>query len=414
MSSPFFSIVIPTRNRYNTLPYSIETVLKQEFADFELIVSDNSDQDQTISQDLIKNYQYESRIKFYRPPAALSMSDHYEFAVSRSIGEYIILFGDDDGLTAGALGKMYTIIKETKAKLVSWARVEYSWPDRVQTQLANQMIIPYMGKTGIMRSKSYIKKVITFNADYRYLPMIYNSAVNRSVIESLKSKTGRIFNAISPDIYTGYAFAWLLKEYITVGIPLSINGASSKSIGAAHEANDTSGKADFIALNKASTIKWPDTIPEIYTSYLGIIEPFVQLTKFFPELRNYITRKRIYQILIRKLESTSQKDLDVKISKILDSAKKDKAFYQWLNNYIQKVKPAHVANTIEDLENRVGFDGSHLIMDASKYGLNNVFDVSVFIGNLFGNIKQYNYSDDALPRLKKRIKKAVAIIIWGV
>ena len=38
---PFFSIVIPTRNRHDTLHYSIETVLQQNFDDYEIFGNDN-------------------------------------------------------------------------------------------------------------------------------------------------------------------------------------------------------------------------------------------------------------------------------------------------------------------------------------------------------------------------------------
>ena len=38
---PFFSIVIPTKNRPEYLRESIQSVLLQDFTDYELIVSDN-------------------------------------------------------------------------------------------------------------------------------------------------------------------------------------------------------------------------------------------------------------------------------------------------------------------------------------------------------------------------------------
>ena len=47
MNFPFFTIVIPTRNRVQTLEYSIHTILNQTFKDFEIVVSDNSTNDET-------------------------------------------------------------------------------------------------------------------------------------------------------------------------------------------------------------------------------------------------------------------------------------------------------------------------------------------------------------------------------
>ena len=45
--SPFFSVLIPTRNRPNLTADLINSVLSQSFSDFELIVADNSSDEET-------------------------------------------------------------------------------------------------------------------------------------------------------------------------------------------------------------------------------------------------------------------------------------------------------------------------------------------------------------------------------
>ena len=118
MGSPFFSIIIPTRNRYETLQYAIRTVLSQEFDSFELIISDNSDPANLHEVKLIREYLDDERVRYCRPASVLSMSDNWEFAVSNANGEFIIVFGDDDGLVSGALGHIYNIIKKTASRLM--------------------------------------------------------------------------------------------------------------------------------------------------------------------------------------------------------------------------------------------------------------------------------------------------------
>src|SRR5689334_13645205 len=131
MNAPVFSIIIPTRNRYDTIRYSIMTVLNQQFQSFELIISDNSDEENLQYRDSIKDLLTKDRVKYFRPEQVLSMSDHWEFAVSKATGKYIIIFGDDDGLVSGSLNIIDKALQSTQAELVSWARVEYSWPDRM-------------------------------------------------------------------------------------------------------------------------------------------------------------------------------------------------------------------------------------------------------------------------------------------
>jgi glycosyltransferase involved in cell wall biosynthesis len=412
--APFFSIIIPTRNRYETLKYTIRTVLSQKFGSFELIISDNSDPANFDQAGLISEYLGNERVKYFRPETVLSMSDSWEFALSHAKGEYIIIFGDDDGLIRGSLNRISEIIRKTGANLVSWARVEYSWPDRLPIEYANVMDIPYVEKTGMVNGKEYIKKLISFEADYRHLPMFYNSAVSKNLVNLLKEKTGRVFNAASPDIYSGYAFAHLAKKYICIGRPLSINGVSAKSNGAAHINEDESIKADYWKTFNTSEIKWPQSIPVLPVNYLGVLEPFLQLSRFFPELKGYISRKKIYRILVDTVEAGDHKGMDEKRRIILESAKNDHSLHSWLRGYAHKaairnkpVSPGHRGSIM-------GFSGEHLFLDGSKFGLKTVDDVSVFVDDLLGDIKDTNFLKPAALPLLNRIKKAAAILLRGL
>ena len=44
---PFFSIVIPTRNRAGLLPHALRSALAQTWQDYEILVSDNHSTDAT-------------------------------------------------------------------------------------------------------------------------------------------------------------------------------------------------------------------------------------------------------------------------------------------------------------------------------------------------------------------------------
>lgn len=414
-AQPFFSIVIPTRNRYETLQFALQTVLKQTFSSFELIVSDNSDAASLDRLDTIKASLQDPRVRYVRPSSVLPMSDHWEFALSHASGEYVIVFGDDDGLVAGALDDIHRIIQKTEAPLVCWLRVEYSWPDRLPADHANLLVMPYAGKTGMIDAEKFIRQIITCNEDYRSLPMLYNSAVSRKLIGTLKEKTGRIFNGVSPDIYSGYAFAHLTKKYILVSHPLSINGVSARSNGSAHLNNDNSSKAEFWELLKRSEIRWPTELPEIYTAYLGIVEPFIQLKRFFPELDSYISRKEIYRILIGRLNGTSEAEVEMMKEKILLSSKSDPSFHQWVKDRLRKSKPVILPpGSPSHYEDEIGFTGSHLVLDASKFGLANVDDVSLFVRNLYGKPKDLNFQKPVAMPLKTRLRKAAGMILRPV
>lgn len=95
MSSPSISILLPTYNYARFLPEAIESVLAQDWTDYELLISDDRSTDG--SADIIAAYAArDSRIRFYRQPANLGMVANWNWCLGQARGEYIkFLFGDD-------------------------------------------------------------------------------------------------------------------------------------------------------------------------------------------------------------------------------------------------------------------------------------------------------------------------------
>ena len=49
MKNIFFNIVIPTKNRANTLPLTIKTLINQNYGDYKIVIADNNSTDNTES-----------------------------------------------------------------------------------------------------------------------------------------------------------------------------------------------------------------------------------------------------------------------------------------------------------------------------------------------------------------------------
>ena len=83
----FFSICVPTRNRTETLFHCLKTLLNQSFNFYEIIVTDNSDEEESIKTlKLIEEFK-SSKIRYYKTPSILSMTGNYEFALSKTSGK---------------------------------------------------------------------------------------------------------------------------------------------------------------------------------------------------------------------------------------------------------------------------------------------------------------------------------------
>jgi len=122
MTAPKVSVLIPTYNYARYLPEAIESVLEQDFRDFELLISDDCSTDN--SAEVIARYAArDGRIRFQIHPKNLGMVENWNWCLSQARGEYIkFIFGDDKLLSPSAIGKMAALMESDPAiSLVSTA-----------------------------------------------------------------------------------------------------------------------------------------------------------------------------------------------------------------------------------------------------------------------------------------------------
>src|SRR5579871_1085273 len=182
-SRPYFSICVPTRNRSETLLYCLKTLLDQDFDSYEIIVSDNSDIEENRTKEVI-NQLNSSKIKYFRQHTVLSMTENYEFALSKAYGKFITCLGDDDGLIVNSLSYVKRFIEHYDATVVKCAEPVYWWPgSHVHPQSA--MTFPYERPVSKILSKSSLGKVANFELSYFNLPMLYYSFISRDIIDEV-------------------------------------------------------------------------------------------------------------------------------------------------------------------------------------------------------------------------------------
>jgi glycosyltransferase involved in cell wall biosynthesis len=113
MRKPFFSIVVPTYNREKMIGKCIESVIAQEFADWELVIVDDGSKDAT--EAVVKSYR-EPRIKYiYQDNAERSAARNN--GIEHALGEYITFLDSDDYYLPQRLRLMHEFI--SKEALVS-------------------------------------------------------------------------------------------------------------------------------------------------------------------------------------------------------------------------------------------------------------------------------------------------------
>ncbi|MFT3780472.1 MAG: glycosyltransferase family A protein [Nibricoccus sp.] len=93
--SPKVSILVPTYNYARFLPEALESVLRQDFSDFELIVSDDCSNDN--SAEVLNHFALrDRRVQIQLHKKNLGMVANWNWCLGQARGEYVrYLFGDD-------------------------------------------------------------------------------------------------------------------------------------------------------------------------------------------------------------------------------------------------------------------------------------------------------------------------------
>ncbi len=111
MSSPFFSVIIPTYNAERFIERTLNSVLHQTFTEFELIVVDDGSNDKTA--DILKRYaDKDARIRIITTPNSGGPTVPTNIGITTARGAYIAFLDHDDEWKPHKLERMHDFFTE--------------------------------------------------------------------------------------------------------------------------------------------------------------------------------------------------------------------------------------------------------------------------------------------------------------
>lgn len=110
---PIVSVIIPTYNRAKFLSCAVESVLKQTFRNFELIIVDDGSRDNT--QEVVSRYE-DKRIKYVKHEINRGLNFARNTGISYSRGKFIAFLDSDDEWMVRKLEKQLKIFRESNCK----------------------------------------------------------------------------------------------------------------------------------------------------------------------------------------------------------------------------------------------------------------------------------------------------------
>jgi glycosyltransferase involved in cell wall biosynthesis len=251
MGNTKFTIIIPTRNRAETLYWTIKTCLEQDYDNYEIIVSDNNSLDNT--KEVVLSFNSD-KIRYFHTEKDLSMTENFEFGLSKVSEGYLSFLGDDDGLMPHALKIANNFITETKANAIVGRNDVYVWNNFPIKQNRGVLKFDINKKNAWVDSLKQIDYVLKKTNKYLTLPCIYCTGfVSIDIINKIKLRSkGLFFLSSIPDVYSSFVIALEVGKYYFVNESFFLGGSSASSNGAsfAIESSDKSIYKEFVKLNK--------------------------------------------------------------------------------------------------------------------------------------------------------------------
>lgn len=282
VARPSFTIIVPTLNRPETLPFTLKTILSQDYANFRVLVSDNSSD--TDIRSIVAGFN-DARLTYIRTPSRLSMSHHWEFVLDKVHSGFVTIIGDDDGLLPNALTKAAAIIQKHGVRALGWRFSNFNWAG-----LPPNFVIP-MGKLyRLVDARKEAMEIMQSKNIYRSIefPSLYGGFADISLLKELRSEYGgRFFHSRIPDFFSGALIAASVTTYARLMFPLSINASSRFSTGWAAVNSKNDQQAFKSMTDDSNNIPFHPKLKFVRSLSVPIAEAMLQVNQLvpsFPEL----------------------------------------------------------------------------------------------------------------------------------
>jgi glycosyltransferase involved in cell wall biosynthesis len=121
---PLVTIGLPTRNRAGVIGPLLDSLLAQEYRNFELIISDNASTDDTA--DICERYAArDARIRVVRQETNIGLVGNHNFVLGEARGEYFCWSGDDDLYEPDFLSSLVAVLERDRSVGLAYCPVDW-------------------------------------------------------------------------------------------------------------------------------------------------------------------------------------------------------------------------------------------------------------------------------------------------
>jgi len=231
-----FSVVMPIHNRLHLLQDAIETIRRQDYPEWEVVVFDNASRDPIREHVASLN---DARIRYARSDAFLPVTSSWNQAISRATGDYVVLLGDDDGLVPNYFSRLARIIDRFRSPEVVYNNIYQFWhPGVAPWEPAGYVIEVRHGFFFANRTEPFLLSReealkaargsirLSINFSFNSQAILYN----RTFLQRLTTD-GPVYRSPFPDYYIANVALVRSRSTVVVPDPIAVAGVSKSSFG---------------------------------------------------------------------------------------------------------------------------------------------------------------------------------------
>ena len=235
-SRPFFSLVIPTHNRLALLRQAVESIMRQGSADWECVVFDNASEEPL--GDYVRSLG-DKRIRYERSDTFLPVTDSWNRAIDHASGTYVMLIGDDDGLTPNFVERLRGLVDSFGAPDVVYSSIYQFFHPGVApweragyvANLKNAFFLAGRAEPFVLSWTEARKAVAgSLNVRRNFTFNMQAFTFSRAFLARLRMD-GAVFHSPFPDYYLANMAMGMADKVVVVPEPLTIAGVSRASFG---------------------------------------------------------------------------------------------------------------------------------------------------------------------------------------
>ncbi|MBC7637410.1 MAG: glycosyltransferase family 2 protein [Acetobacteraceae bacterium] len=233
---PKISIVIPTRSGPELVMDAVHTVINQGYENWECVVFDNNSDDPIAPHIAALN---DRRVRCVRSNVTLPVTDSWNRAIDEGTGDYVTLFGDDDGLTPDFMPTIEFITRFHKGPdFIYSGLLQFFHPGVAPWEPSGYVIdlrsgFFFEGEGDIVTldpasAQFAVTGSMEFKRNFTFNMQAF--CFSKNFLDSIR-KDGKVFHSPYPDYYLANVAMGLGKKITIAPKPLAIAGVSRKSFG---------------------------------------------------------------------------------------------------------------------------------------------------------------------------------------